>query len=491
MKNDVVKYERICEILKNKIICGLLPPGTALPGRAKLCREFHTSERTVRRAVEVLVQEGFLEVVPKKRPVVACGYLDKRREEQDERETSDAVAANDILKSGILLCYPVNRRGMLLCRGDDWKTPETIVSNMNPDDPTGFWRLSNRLWRFFICRNENELALRAVDSLGLGEVDPLPGTRENRIDYLKSLKELIQTIKRGGRPEEVHFDALFSLYGIVIDRIEGEPVCRVTPDSPLRVGTKNFEQQFRRSQERYSSVYLDILGLIAMGRYQPGDRLPTHEQLQEIYGVSIDTTIRAIRVLQDWGVVTAAPRNGIFVAKDLEGLRKIYIAPEQIAGHVRRYFDSLQLVALTVEGVAEHAALHAKPDETRRMLALMERQWNDPFCHQLIPLTLLEFITDHIRYNALKSVYELLLKNFSIGRGIPKLVQKDKTPVNSELYRQCMEAAGMLKAGEEKRFAARAAGIFQQIHRLVIQECKRLGYWESAGNVYDGTALWK
>ena len=128
--------------------------------------------------MEVLVQEGFLEVVPKKRPVVACGYLDKRREEQDERETSDAVAANDILKSGILLCYPVNRRGMLQCRGDDWKTPETIVANMNPDDPTGFWRLSNRLWRFFICRNENELALRAVDSLGLGEVDPLPGTRE-------------------------------------------------------------------------------------------------------------------------------------------------------------------------------------------------------------------------------------------------------------------------------------------------------------------------
>ena len=81
-------------------------------------------------------------------------------------------------------------------------------------------------------------------------------------------------------------------------------------------------------------------------RYQPGDRLPTHEQPQEIYGVSIDTTIRAIRVLQDWGVVTAAPRNGIFVAKDLEGPRKIYIAPEQIAGHVRRYFDSPQLVAL-------------------------------------------------------------------------------------------------------------------------------------------------
>lgn len=491
MKNDIVKYERIYEILKNKIICGILPAGATLPGRAKLCREFNTSERTVRRAVEALVQDGFLEVVPKKRPVVALGYLSKRQEEQEERETVDAIAANDILKSGILLCHPVNRQGMLLCKGDDWKIPEIIVANMNPDDPIGFWRLSNRLWRFFICRNENELALRAVDSLGLGEVDPLPGTRKNRIDYLEGLKELIQTIKGGGRPEEVHFDALFSLYGIVIDRMEGEPVCRVTPDSPLRVGTKNFEQQFRKSQERYSSVYLDLLGLIAMGRYQPGDRLPTHEELQEIYGVSIDTTIRAIRVLQDWGVVTASPRNGIFVAKDLEGLRKIQIAPEQIAGHVRRYFDSLELVALTIEGVAEHAAFHAKPDETRRMSEIMNSQWNDPFYHQLIPLTLLEFIVNHIRYSALKSVYALLLKNYSIGRGIPKLVQKDKTPINSELYRQCMEVTDMLKEGEEKRFAAHAARIFKKIHWLVIEECKKLEYWESAMSVYDGTLLWK
>ncbi|MBC5706593.1 GntR family transcriptional regulator [Hungatella sp. L12] len=491
MKNGVVKYERVYEILKNKIICGLLSPGTTLPGRANLCREFDTSERTVRRAVEMLEQEGFLEVVPKKRPVVAADYMNRWQEGKEERKQVDAVAANDILKSGILLCYPVNRRGMFLCKGDDWKIPETIVENMDVDDPIGFWRLSNRLWRFFISRNENELALRAVDSLGLGEVDPLPAARKNRVDYLEGLKKLIETVKCGGRPEEVHFDALFSIYGIVLDRIEGEPVCRVTPDSPLRVGTKNFERQFRKSQERYSSVYLDILGQISIGRCQPGDRLPTHEELQKIYGVSIDTTIKAIRILQDWGVVTASPRNGIFVAKDLEGLQKICIEPEQIASHVRRYFDSLELVAMTVEGVAEHAAENASPDDARRLWSVMNSQWNDPFYHQLIPLTLLEFIADHIHYNALKAVYDLLLKNYSIGRGIPKLVQKDKTPVNSELYRQCMEVTRMLAKGDKKLFAAHASAVFQKIHWLVIQECKRLGYWDSAMNVYDGTALWK
>ena len=76
---------------------------------------------------------------------------------------------------------------------------------------------------------------------------------------------------------------------------------------------------------------LDLLGLIAIGRYQPGDRLPTHDQLQKLYGVSRDTSVKAVRMPQDWGVVTAAPRRGISVEMNLAAPQKIHIAPEAIA----------------------------------------------------------------------------------------------------------------------------------------------------------------
>ena len=61
----------------------------------------------------------------------------------------------------------------------------------------------------------------------------------------------------------------------------------------------------KTAEERYSSVYLDILGLIAIGYYQPGDRLPSHAQMQKQYGVSVNTTTQAIQCLQKWGVVEA------------------------------------------------------------------------------------------------------------------------------------------------------------------------------------------
>ena len=70
---------------------------------------------------------------------------------------------------------------------------------------------------------------------------------------------------------------------------------------------------------------MDILGLIAAERYRPGDKLPSHKELQTIYGVSVDTTIKAIQILQDWGVVRTVRGNGIFVEMDREELEKIQV----------------------------------------------------------------------------------------------------------------------------------------------------------------------
>ena len=487
----MVKYERIYQILRNKIECGLIPVGTELPGRGNLCKEFNTSERTARRVVELLAQDGLLKITPKKRPVVISNLSVQHQKTQQTMEKADAVAANDILKTSTLLCYPINNKGMSLCKGDDWNIPEKIVANMDPYKPIEFWRLSNRLWRFFISRNENELILRAVDSLGLGNVDPLPGTFEMRKTYHTNLKELIQTMKQGKKPQSVYFDTVSLLYGIVLDEKEGTPSYQVTSDSPLRIGLKELDQKIYKAQERYSSVYLDIIGLIAMGRYQFGERLPTHENLRKIYGVSIDTTVKAIRILQKWGVVTATPKRGIFVAMNLDMLQKIPIDPELIACHVRRYLDTLELLSLTIQEVAAHAAAYVTPEEAKILYKKLNSQWNEPHQHQLIPRILLDFIAEHIQYDALRSIYKVIQKNYVIGRSIPKLVARDKTSIDYTIYQQCIEIATILIDGDISCFAKQSAELFHTIYDLIIKICKKLGYLEAAMQVYDGTALWK
>ena len=490
MKSDVIQYERAYRKLKNKIESGILPVGAKLPGRAVLCKELNTSERTVRRALDLLEQDGFLRISPRKRPVVISAFSSLKDRSKNTRKT-DAAQVDDLMQTANLLCYPIYLRGLRLCTGEDWRTPEMILGLMEPTRSAEFWQLSSRVGRFFIARNENELLLRVVDSLGFRGNVPPQGSLAERAQYRSHLQALFQTVKAGGAPGRSELDAIFLQYRKIAEQAGVVQFHQMLSPCPLLAKANGLGQQLSLAQERYSSVCLDLLGLIAMGRYQPGDRLPTHDQLQEAYGVSRDTSVKAVRMLRDWGVVTAAPRRGISVEMDLAALQKIHIAPEAIACHVRRYLDSLDLLSLTVERVAAHAAAFAAPEDVQRLHSAFSRQQAQPYEHQMIPRTLLDFIAEHIQYDALRTIYRILARNFSIGRSVPKLVSRDKNPQNEEIYRKCAVAADALTNGDIGLFAKRTADVFEEIRVLIVSECRRLGYWDAAMRVYDGVSLWK
>ena len=188
------------------------------------------------------------------------------------------------------------------------------------------------------------MLLRAVDSLGFQGKEPSTGKLEERVRYCADIRKLFDTVKGGGEPEKAVLERIFAQYRLIDGPAEKRRFLQIASPCPMLAEADGLEQQLSLTQERYSTVGLDLLGLIAIGRYLPGDRLPTHDELQRIYGVSRDTTVKAVRMLQNWGVVTAAPRRGISVVMDLEDLKKIQIAPESIACHVRRYLDSLELL---------------------------------------------------------------------------------------------------------------------------------------------------
>lgn len=491
MKNDVVMYEKVYQILKNKILSGLLVKGSKLPSRANLCHEFHTSEKTVRRALSMLIEEGFVETEQRKRPVVAYEYPGEKPPDSRFLRRTEADAINDLLKTGVLLCYPINERGMYLCIGDDWNIPEAIVEKMDPEQPTEFWGLSNRFWHFFICRNENDLIVRTVDSLGFQEMELLPGTLELRKKYRTSLKELIQTMKHGGNPERVHFDDLFVLYGFSSEDGRGTPAYHMAIKSALKIEAQGLEYQLSRAQELYSGVYLDVIGLVAMGQYKQGDRLPSYQDMSEYYGVSIDTISKALSILQQWGVVTATRGRGTFVAMDQDALKKIQIDPDLIAGHVRRFADSMELLSMTIEGIAAHTAAYVPEEEARWLADELNRCWEDRYLYQRSPSVLLDFLIKHIPYDVLRAVYGVVRRNYRIGRSIPKLIDRKKTPEDYELFQMSLETSGFLIEGDCSGYAKSMKEVFDYTQELAVSSCKSLGYWEAAMKVYDGTMLWK
>lgn len=484
----MLMYESVYQILKNKIESGLLPEGTSLPSRVDLCQELSASEKTVRRALALLEKEGFIETSQRRRPVVRLRQNASHKTTQLALEKIDKDITNDVLKTGVLLCYPVIKKGISRCKPQDLDIPRRILENMNVANSAQFWKLSKQFYRFFVARNENSLILQAVDSLGLNDLSPLQADIATCTRYHEQMKEFMRTLETGGAPESVHFDDMSGLYGL---EAGATPAFKTAPNSPLLLGRKRLEKLLELSEVRYSAVYLDIVGLIAAGRYQRGERLPTHQELQKIYGVSVDTTIKAVQILQEWGVVKAVRGSGIYVEMDRNDIQKIQAPPHLIAYHVRRYLDTLELLALTVEGAAARAALNVSQCDIEAVMANIDRQWNEDYLYGRTPAILLDFITERLGIEALGAIYALLQRNIRIGRSIPGMLITKKTPLNCEIHAECVEAVEALSTGSQEAFAEKSAQAFASIYNLVLEECKRLGYYEAAMRVYDGKALWK
>lgn len=68
---------------------------------------------------------------------------------------------------------------------------------------------------------------------------------------------------------------------------------------------------------RYVQVYLAVRDWIYQGTYRPGSRLPTEEELGQIFRVSRITTRKAVAMLVDEGLVVRYPGRGTFVVEDL------------------------------------------------------------------------------------------------------------------------------------------------------------------------------
>jgi GntR family transcriptional regulator len=65
----------------------------------------------------------------------------------------------------------------------------------------------------------------------------------------------------------------------------------------------------------YRRIAEDIQRRIRRREYPPGSKIPSYRDLSLLYGVSIATVQRAVRVLRLAGVVVGFQGKGVFVAQ--------------------------------------------------------------------------------------------------------------------------------------------------------------------------------
>lgn len=65
----------------------------------------------------------------------------------------------------------------------------------------------------------------------------------------------------------------------------------------------------------YRAIADDIAARIAAGEYPPDSKLPSYNEIADLYSVSFATAARAVSLLRDRGLVVGAPGRGVFVAE--------------------------------------------------------------------------------------------------------------------------------------------------------------------------------
>ena len=106
MKYDKFHYNRIFEILKNKIESGLMPKGTVIPSYADLCKEYKVSNKTIRRVVAMLSDAGLIETKERQLSVVVFEQADAESDSIHDLKEPNVSVMTDILKTAEILYYP-------------------------------------------------------------------------------------------------------------------------------------------------------------------------------------------------------------------------------------------------------------------------------------------------------------------------------------------------------------------------------------------------
>ena len=122
-----------------------------------------------------------------------------------------------------------------------------------------------------------------------------------------------------------------------------------------------------------AQVMARIKELIADGSYGPGDRLPTEQQLSEMFGVGRSTIREALKVFQHLGVLESKAAKGTFV-RDRAGISAEAITWALLLGQddltdVFSLREAIETVCF--RRLAERLSAH-KEDATRALAALRD-----------------------------------------------------------------------------------------------------------------------
>lgn len=471
MEKSIPLYRMIYHKIANRILTGFYQKGDRLASAQKIHEQYGCSLNSVRQAMRLLQQDGFITLEERKAPVVTADPLDPqfqklRRDNFLRRKHAHlyayrmlAVFVPEMAWQGALRCDSQSlgqlQMDSVACIRQA-KTNADLTKSIQ-DYLMALVRQSGNLLAgdlyFQVCGFDE---LRRI-------VLPAELLVEGETDLAASLVERLHTMIRTARREDFCW-LVQSCLGQFACQLERE-IYRYAPEEAASDTQITFMWYvYQRPVPLYQQIAYDLLRY-AQRSLSPGEYFPSEANLMQQYDVAAVTVRSALATL-----------NGLGFARTFNGRGTQFVLEATADGEYSRllkeYFDSMELFAASASGLAALAAPALAPKAMELLDQATAYRRRNGLCmwilEQILPLIPNQAVQNTFYQLKDRIIFGLILK--------PSTVSGPQIEYFEESYQQLREGLQQLAAGDTAAFGACLTSMFQHSLERSRTSLRRLCY---------------
>lgn len=457
MEKEIPLYESIYHKIINRILVGIYPKGYRLSSAQKIHAQYGVGYTSIRRALRLLEQDGFIRQEERKRPVVifdmedpACRQLRWRVFLSHRRAHLDCYQALPFLLPG------------LVCMGARDCTPQLLESlyALCDQEESRFMNHYDLLtlvsqWQSLVVRHGNNslatdlfVQIRGFDGLrchALPGEELVPGEARAALQTLRYWTDLLSR----GDLEGLHsMTSIFCLQTRCVLEREFRPLL-ATPEleSIHQVEFRWYIYQFQTPL--YKKIAYDLVRTACLEGMGAGDSFPSEAALMKRYHVAAVTVRGAIALLNDLGMVQTVNGVGSLFTGSCGDIR-------EIVPYLRECRESMEILAACSYALAVSAA----PMLSEQTVAAVREELPEYRSQEGAALFLLRTLAAVVPSNAFAVVFEQLESRYIFGlyaSGLP--ASPDRRGCLEAAFSQADDCLNRLEKGDREGFARRLSGL--------------------------------
>lgn len=366
---------QVYQDIVTEIYTGELVPGDTLPPLPELCEKYYVGRNTMRAALQMLQENGYILNSPGKRAEVIYDLDNPERQKQYIQELSNrkdaildayetlAVLMPDILAASLQRASAQDIAALL-------SLLEDTIQNLSCITERELFRVLHRLYRAALCLSQNPLMTDLYEALFRFVQIPLSG--DLRMGSVHATVKIIRLIlrelgKRLAAKDVRQLKKMIAYFCRMIRVFTNTRLTRlcagVSPANQVQlIWVTGREQDYL-----YARVVADTLKKINEGRYRPGDSLPSYADLAKQFAVSEKTSRKAISILQQLQIVKTANGRRAKICSRSEHSHTLFLHDEFLRRNCLMFLKALHIVTIICKTVVGLAVPHLDREKMRHL----------------------------------------------------------------------------------------------------------------------------